>query len=133
MSKIFFSLLVLITISSCSSAKRTPSSAPEIITVTKLSKMKAIEVLQMLKDHCCDGIFFEATDVSFWGKSDIQDLESFLGDNTPSAPSVNTISDVICRGERYISTTDREARHLIKAIQIGKYPLALCSTYDLKL
>lgn len=133
MKKTIFSFISLVLMFGCSSNTRVPSSAPEIITAKKLSSMRPIEVVQMLKDHCCDGVLFEPTDVSFWNKSDIQDLESFLGDNTPSAPSVSTISNVMCNGEKYVSTTDREAKHLIKAIKIGKYPLALCSTYDLKL
>jgi hypothetical protein len=118
---------------SCSTSKRFPANAPELITSEKLSHMKAIEVLQMLKDHCCDGIMFQPTNIStIWNKAEIQDLEAYIGDTTPSAPSVNMISNVMCKGKKFESTVDQEAKHLIRAIKIGKYPLYLCSTYDLK-
>jgi hypothetical protein len=117
----------------CWSTIQKNSGTNETISSKKLSSMRPIEVIQMLKDNCCNGVMFEPTDVQFWSISDIQDLETFLGDNTPSAPVVSSFSSVSCQGERYVSTIDREARHLIKAIKAGRYPLSLCSTYDLKL
>jgi hypothetical protein len=126
--------LIIITLTiSCSTYNRSPSSVPEIITSKKLAQMRPLEVVQLLKDNCCNGIVFEPTEVSFWNKNDIQDLETYLGDNTPSAPSVSSYSSIMCNRKRYISTVDREAKHLILAIKMGKYPQALCSTYDLKL
>ena len=112
--------------------EKAPSGFTEIITSRKLVKMKPMQILNLLKSNCCDGVMFEPAKI-FWKGSDAEELMAFVNDKTESSPAATIMSSVSCRGSRYVSTVGREAQHLILAIKAGKYPLAQCSTYDLNL
>jgi hypothetical protein len=109
------------------------ASDSEIITSKKLSQMKPIDIVKMLKKQCCNGVMFEPTKIDFWTEDDLEKIKPYLGDKSKSAPVVSTLSSISCRGKRYVSTVDREVKHLILAFKAKSYPLALCSTYDLHL
>jgi hypothetical protein len=109
------------------------ASDSEIITSKKLSRMKPIDIVKMLKKQCCNGVMFEPIKIDFWTEADLEKIKPFLGDISKSAPVVSTLSSISCRGKRYVSTVDREVQHLIRAFKEKKYPLSLCSTYDLHL
>ena len=124
MKLIFF---ILITLNIASAGEN------EIITSKKLSQMKPIDIVKMLKKKCCNGVMFETTKIDFWTEADLEKIKPFLGDQSKSAPVVSTLSSISCRGNKYVSSVDLEVRHLLHAFKEKKYPLALCSTYDLHL
>jgi hypothetical protein len=106
------------------------SSERRYVSSEKLVKMTPFDVLELLDDECCNGVVFEPTDVSVWEEANIPELEALLGDKSEISPAISKYSTIECRGEKYISTHDREVQHLIKAVKQGKYPLAMCSTHD---
>lgn len=130
------SILMTVFISGCVSSEkqlsvRAPSGEP--VSSLELSQVSPTVVLESLKKHCCQGVVVEKTEVAFWGEAEISQLQKHVNDNSPAAPVYRSTSPVICTGTRFVSTVGREARHLIAAIKKGVYPLAQCSTYDLKL
>lgn len=109
---------------------RSPSAYDEVITSKKLSTMKPILILSMLKNDPQLFFIVEPTIITFWNDSDISELEPYLNDFSEAAPVVNINSSIRCKGQKYLSNVSREAKHLIEAIKEKKYPLAQCSTYD---
>lgn len=112
---------------------RAPSGFTEIVTSKRLSRMKPVQIIKLLKSNCCDAVMFEQAKSITWTKADMEELTPYLEDESPSAPVVSTMANVSCRGARYVSTTKHEVEHLIKAFKEKRYPLAHCSTYDLVL
>ncbi len=109
---------------------RTPSGAP--VTSLELGQVTPVAVLESLKTNCCQGVMVEKTAVSFWGEAEIAQLQKYVDDHSPASPVYRATSPVICTGPQFVSTVGREARHLIAAIKKGIYPVAQCSTYDLR-
>jgi hypothetical protein len=138
MKNIFFLVVISISVSCASYMKeheyneKAPSGFTEVITSRELAKMRPIQILNLLKNNCCDGIMFEPGKVT-WSALDAEEVAKYVNDKTDSAAASTIMSSVSCRGARYVSSVGREARHLILAIKAGKYPLAQCSTYDLRL
>lgn len=137
MKHLFFVIFVLLT--GCSSYskyneynEKAPSGFTEVVTARKLAKMKPVDVLNLLKTNCCDGVMFEPGKVN-WKVSDVEELQNLVDDKTEISPVATIMSSVSCRGGRYVSNVGREVQHLILAVKAGKYPLAQCSTYDLRL
>ena len=134
-------ILVSLILSSCANGymnkadqyNRAPSGFTEIVTSKRLSKMKPVQIIKMLKGNCCDAVMFEQAKNINWTKADIEELAPYLQDESASSPVVSTMANVSCRGARYVSTTKREVEHLIRAFKEKRYPLAHCSTYDLNL
>lgn len=112
--------------------EKAPSGFTEIITSRQLAKMKPMQILNLLKNSCCDSVMFEPGKVT-WSALDAEEVAKYLNDKTDSAPAATIMSSVSCRGARYVSSVGREARHLILAIKAGKYPVSQCSTYDLRI
>ena len=112
---------------------RAPSGFTEIVTAKRLSKMKPVQIIKLLKENCCDAVMFEQSKTLSWTVADMEALTPYLEDESDSAPVVNTMGTVSCRGARYVSSVKREVQHLIRAFKEKKYPLAHCSTWDLKL
>ena len=112
---------------------RAPSGFTEIVTSKRLSKMKPIQIIKLLKENCCDAVMFEQSKTLNWTAQDMEALAPFLNDESDIAPVSTTVGSVSCRGARYVSTVKREVQHLIRAFKEKKYPLANCSTWDLRL
>lgn len=110
---------------------RAPSGGP--VTSVELEQAGPVAMLESLKNHCCNGVMVEKTNVSFWGEAEIVQLQKYVDDTSPAAPVYRMSSPVMCLGPRFVSTVGHEARHFIAAIKKGVYPLAQCSTYDLQL
>ncbi len=136
---IYFSLSLIVSCSSVEEHKReefyknSPSGFTELINSQRLAKLKPVQIIQFLKKNCCDAIMIEPTTIKNWTDEDIQPLKAMIGNQNYIAPVVSTSGTYSCRGPRYMSTIDREARHLIMAYEQKTYPLAQCSTLDLKL
>jgi hypothetical protein len=111
---------------------KAPEGFSEIITARRLVKMKPIQILNLLKTNCCDGVMFEPANIK-WNEKDAEELTKFLNDESDSSPAATIMSSVSCKGARYVSSVKREAQHLILAIKAGRYPVSQCSTYDLRL
>lgn len=131
-----------ILITSCSSLedhrreefyKNSPAGFTEVINSKKLAKLKPVQIIQLLKKNCCDAIMVQPTAITNWSAEDIKPLEQMLGDQSFIAPVASTSGTYSCRGPSYMSTVDREARHLIRAFKEKTYPLAQCSTLDLQI
>lgn len=121
---------------SISDSSRLPSSENGSFDLSsvQLVKMKPVEVLEYLKNDCCDSRLVETTEIkNIWTEEDLSELKSYLEDETVSSAVVKSTSSVHCKGERFISTVKREAQHLIMAFERGIYPVSQCSTYDLKI
>ena len=134
--------LSLVLLSACSSVedhkreefyKSSPAGFTELINSKRMAKLKPIQIIQILKKNCCDAIMIQPTAITHWSEEDIQPLRDMIGNESFIAPVVSTSGTYSCRGPRYMSTIDREARHLIMAYNQKSYPLAQCSTLDLKL
>ena len=134
--------LSLVLLSACSSVedhkreefyKSSPAGFTELINSKRMAKLKPIQIIQILKKNCCDAIMIEPTTITHWTEEDIKPLRDMIGNESFIAPVVSTSGTYSCRGPRYMSTIDREARHLIMAYNQKSYPLAQCSTLDLKL
>lgn len=132
----------LIILSSCSSLedhrreefyKNSPAGFTEVINSKKMSRLKPVQIIQLLKKNCCDAIMIEPTSITHWSEADIQPLKDMLGDQSFVAPVASTSGTYNCRGPAYMSTVDREAKHLIRAFKEKTYPLAQCSTRDLNI
>ena len=141
MIKVLLCLSVVL-LSSCSSIddhkreefyKNSPAGFTELINSKRMAKLKPIQIIQTLKKNCCDAIMIEQTTITHWSEEDVQPLREMIGNETFIAPVVSTTGTYSCRGPRYMSTIDREARHLLMAYKHKTYPLAQCSTLDLKL
>lgn len=113
--------------------RSSPAGFTELINSKRMAKLKPIQIIQILKKNCCDAIMIQPTTITHWSEEDIQPLRDMIGNETFIAPVVSTSGTYSCRGPRYMSTIDREARHLIMAYNQKSYPLAQCSTLDLKL
>lgn len=113
--------------------KNSGASFTELINSQRMAKLKPVQIIQILKKNCCDAIMIEPTTIKNWTEEDIQPLKEMIGNETYVAPVVSTSGTYSCRGPRYMSTIDREARHLLMAYKQKTYPLAQCSTLDLKL
>lgn len=131
---------LLINISGCANYmheheinQKAPSGFSEVITKRKLAKIKPVDVISLLKGNCCNAVLIETSTINFWNDQDIIALEPFLKDDSEAAPVSEINGSISCRGARYASSVSREAKHLIAAYKKKKYPLAQCSTYDLKL
>ncbi len=138
MNNVFLLILAGFVFSGCSSLVksesvfvRKPNNAS--VTAEELKVWGPVQLLQGLKNHCCNGVMIEKTAVGFWGEAEIAELQKYVSDTSPSAPVYRPTSAVMCHGEKYVSTVGREAKHLIEAIKKGIYPVAQCSTYDLRL
>lgn len=108
----------------------TPAGFTQVISSKNLSKLKPIQIIQLLKKNCCDAVMIEPTAITSWTGEDIAKIRPMLGDETFIAPVASTAGTFNCRGPRYMSTVDREVQHLIRAYQEKTYPLAQCSTLD---
>lgn len=135
-------LISLLTLTSCATLEdrrreafynSSPAGFTEVITAKKLSKLKPIQILRILKKSCCDAVMIEPSAVTDWTEDDIAAIKPMLGDQSFVAPVASTSGTYSCRGPTYMSTMDREAQHLILAYKEKTYPLAQCSTLDLKL
>ncbi len=113
--------------------KNSPAGFTEVINSKKLAKLKPVQIIQLLKKNCCDAIMVQPTAITNWSAEDIKPLEQMLGDQSFIAPVASTSGTYSCRGPSYMSTVDREARHLIRAFKEKTYPLAQCSTLDLQI
>ena len=113
--------------------KNSPSGFTELINSKKMAKLRPVQIIQFLKKNCCDAVMIEPTNILHWTEEDIKPLQEMIGDESFVAPVVTTSGTFSCRGPTYMSTIDREARHLIMAYKQKTYPLAQCSTLDLKL
>lgn len=110
-----------------------PAGFTEVVTSKRLYKLKPIQIIRLLKKNCCDAIMIEPSSVTNWTEEDIAEIRPMLGDESFVAPVASTSGTYSCRGPRYMSTVDREVQHLIQAFKEKTYPLAQCSTLDLKL
>lgn len=141
MKVLLFIIVTTLTLGGCANGymnkadqyNRAPSGFTEIVTAKRLSRMKPVQIIKMLKENCCDAVMFEQSKTLNWSVSDMEALTPYLEDESDSAPVSNTVGSVSCRGARYVSTVKREVQHLIRAFKEKKYPLAHCSTWDLKL
>lgn len=142
MNKLFFLILLVITftLTSCSVLeeqkreefyKSSPAGFTEVITSKRLSKLKPIQIIRLLRKNCCDAIMVEPTAITHWSDLDIAEIEPLLGNESFTAPVASTAGTFNCRGARYMSSVDREVKHLIRAFKEKTYPLAQCSTLDL--
>jgi len=113
--------------------KNSPAGFTEVINSKKMARLKPVQIIQLLKKNCCDAIMIQPTAITNWSEDDIQPLRQMLGDESFVAPVASTSGTYSCRGPNYMSTVDREARHLLMAYKEKTYPLAQCSTLDLKL
>lgn len=134
-------LLTLLALTSCATLEErrreefynsSPAGFTEVITSKRLSKLKPIQIIKLLKKNCCDAVMFEPTTVTSWTQEDMAEIRIMLGDKSFVAPVASTAGTFSCRGPRYMSTVDREVQHLIRAFKEKTYPLAQCSTLDLK-
>lgn len=141
MNKYFFYVLLII-LAGCATLEdrrreefynNSPAGFTEVITSRRLSKLKPIQVIRLLKKNCCDAIMIEPSTVSYWSEADIAEIKPMLGDQSFVSPVASTSGTFSCRGPRYMSTVDREVQHLIRAFQEKTYPLAQCSTLDLQI
>ncbi len=137
-----FLLSILILMTNCSSVEdhkreefynNSPAGFTEVINTRRMAKLKPFQIIQLLKKHCCDAIMIEPTSVTHWSEEDMKPIQQMLGNESFISPVVTTSGTYSCRGPRYMSTMDREARHLLMAFKQKTYPLAQCSTLDLKL
>ncbi len=152
MTKFLLSLVVLLFIVGCSSgghkfhrvvktesiadSNRIPSSESNAfdLSSSQIGKMKPVEILEYLKNDCCDSKLVETTEIkNIWSEDDLVELKKYLDDDTLSSPVVKSTSSIHCKGERFTSTVKREATHLLMAFELGFYPVSQCSTYDLKI
>lgn len=141
--KLLLSFLVLLVIlSGCSSLedhrreefyKNSPAGFTEVINSKRMARLTPVQIIQLLKKNCCDAIMIEPTTIMHWSEEDIKPLQQMLGNESFIAPVASTAGTYSCRGPSYMSTVDREARHLLMAYKEKTYPLAQCSTLDLKL
>ena len=113
--------------------KNSPAGFTEVINSKRMARLKPVQIIQLLKKNCCDAIMIEPTSITQWSEEDIKPLRQMLGDESFVAPVASTSGTYSCRGPSYMSTVDREARHLLMAYKERTYPLAQCSTLDLKL
>lgn len=121
---------------SISDSNRLPSSESNAfdLSSSQIIKMKPIEILEYLKNDCCESRLVETTEIkNLWSEEDLVELKKYLEDETLSSPVVKSTSSVHCKGERFTSTVKREAAHLLMAVDKGFYPVSQCSTYDLKI
>lgn len=117
-------------------ANRLPSSELNSfdLTSSQLLKMKPVEIVEYLKNDCCDTRLIETTEIkNLWTEEDILELKKYMDDESPSSSVVKSTSSVHCKGERFRSSVKREAMHLLMALEKGFYPVSQCSTYDLRL
>ena len=140
MNKLFFIALVTITLTSCSTLEEqrrvefynsAPAGFTEVITSKRLSKLKPIHIIRLLKKNCCDAVMVEPTAITHWSALDIAEVEALLGNESFTAPVASTAGTFNCRGARYMSNVDREVKHLIRAYKEKTYPISQCSTLDL--
>jgi hypothetical protein len=110
-----------------------PAGFTEVITAKRLSKLKPIQIIRLLKKNCCDAVMIEPTAITNWTEEDIAEIRPMLGDKSFTAPVASTSGTYSCRGPTYMSTVDREVQHLIRGSIEKTYPLAQCSTLDLKI
>lgn len=75
----------------------------------------------------------EPSAITDWTEDDIAIIRPMLSDKSFVAPVASTSGTYSCRGPTYMSTMDREVQHLIMAFKEKTYPLAQCSTLDLKI
>ena len=131
-----------ILITSCSSLedhrreefyKNSPAGFTEVINSKRMARLKPVQIIQLLKKNCCDAIMIQPTTITNWTEEDMAPIRQMLGDENFVAPVASTSGTYSCRGPSYMSTVDREARHLLMAFKEKNYPLAQCSTLDLKL
>jgi hypothetical protein len=134
-------LLTLLALTSCATLEErrreefynsSPAGFTEVITSKRVSKLKPIQIIKLLKKNCCDAVMIEPTAITSWTQEDMAEIRLMLGDKTFVAPVASTAGTFSCRGPRYMSTVDREVQHLIRAFKEKTYPLAQCSTLDLK-
>lgn len=135
-------LIFLFTLTSCGTLEdrrredfynSSPAGFTEVITSKRLSKLKPIQIIRLLKKNCCDAIMVEPSAITSWTEEDMAAIKPMLGDESFVAPVASTSGTYSCRGPRYMSTVDREVQHLMKAFKEKTYPLAQCSTLDLKI
>jgi len=135
-------LLTLISLTSCATLEdrrkeefynSSPAGFTEVVTSKRLSKLKPIQIIRLLKKNCCDAVMVEPTAVTNWTQEDMAEIRLMLGDQTFVAPVASTSGTYSCRGPTYMSTVDREVQHLIRAFKEKTYPLAQCSTLDFKI
>ncbi len=118
-------------------ANRLPGSKDIVFETESLEdnfkNMKPLDILEYLKSECCQNrIVAPFSVVNIWNEEDIEKLKDYLKDYSEASSVSRPTSSVHCQGEKYQSTTDREAQHLIKAYERGTYPVAQCSTFDFK-
>lgn len=95
--------------------------------------MKPLDILEYLKNECCENRIVPQFEVkNIWTDEDIENLKEYLNDTSEASSVSRPTSSVHCQGEKYQSTTEREAYHLMEAYKRGVYPVAQCSTYDFK-
>lgn len=118
-------------------SKRGPSSKDGSGDVRLLEEnfknMKPLDIIEYLKNECCENRIVPPFDVkNLWSDEDMDNLKDYLHDTSEASSVSRPTSSVHCQGEKYQSTTEREAHHLLEAFKRGVYPVSQCSTYDFK-
>lgn len=95
--------------------------------------MKPLDIIEYLKNECCENRIVPPFEVkNLWTEEDMDNLKDYLDDSSEASSVSRPTSSVHCQGEKYQSTTEREAQHLLEAYKRGIYPVSQCSTYDFK-
>lgn len=95
--------------------------------------MKPLDIIEYLKNECCQNRVVTPFEVkNLWTEEDMANLKDYMFDTSEASSVSRPTTSVHCQGEKYQSTTEREAHHLIEAYKRGVYPVSQCSTYDFK-
>lgn len=101
--------------------------------VANFKNMKPLDIIEYLRNECCENRVVAPFDVkSLWTDDDMESLKDYLHDSSEASSVSRPTSSVHCQGEKYQSTTEREAHHLLEGYKRGVYPVSQCSTYDFR-
>ncbi len=129
-----FHRIVQISQSNNDAVDRFPSGNEDFYSADELKKKKPLEILEMLKNDCCQTKLMETIETKgLWTEEDLVYIKEYLSDNETASSVSKSTSNIDCHGEKFQSTVHREAMHLIMAYKLGFYPVSQCSTIDLKI
>jgi hypothetical protein len=110
----------------------TVGSSLNIISTEQLKEIGPIGLLNLLKTKCCAPIIVSTISTSAWiTDKDLIHLKKLTNAKESVSPVISVHSSHPCSGKQFTSTLANEAKHLILAKTKGRFPVAMCSTYDL--